>query len=244
MPKIVCIVQARMGSSRLPGKVLKVLAGEPILSHLIKRLQKCRTIDQIVIATTTEEKDDPIIQSAEKLNIAWFRGSENDVLDRYLGAAITYGAEVVVRITSDCPLIDPITVDNVVEYYLSSNYDYASAGVSTGFPRGLDTEVFSLNALSRAHQESIDQSSREHVTFYMYHHPEKFKLGYYHASPELKHPEWRLCVDEENDYCLINEIYRRLYQKGSIIDFCEVVNLLKNKPELTTINNDVKQKTF
>ena len=242
-PKVVCIVQARTGSSRLPGKVLKDLAGHPMLTHIINRLKTCRTIDGLVIATTTHNRDLPIVELANLIGIDCFRGDENDVLGRYIGAAEVSGAEVVVRVTGDCPLIDPVTVDSLVNHFLSNNFDYAVAGVSSGFPRGLDTELCTFTALLRAHKDSMDEPSREHVTYYLYQHPEIFKIGYLPAPSELRHPDWRLCVDEKDDFHLISTIYNRLYKPGEIIDFSRVVDLLINEPELLNINTHVKQKS-
>ena len=240
--RVICIVQARTGSSRLPGKVLKPLAGRPMLAHLIERLQAARSLHGIVIATTEHERDLPIVELAGRAGVGCFRGDEDDVLSRYVGAAEAAGADVVVRITSDCPLIDPVTVDNVVRYFLDHEYDYVAAGVGSGFPRGLDTEVCSRRALLEAHRLGRGKPDREHVTYFIHHHPEMFKLGYYLAPPELHHPEWRLCVDEEDDFRLIDLIYRRLYRPGEIIDIRRVVELLENEPELVQINAHVRQK--
>jgi len=226
----------------LPGKVLKTLVGRPMLEHLIERLQRCKTLDVLTIATTTLAQDDPIAELAKQAGAVCFRGPEDDVLARYVGAAKMVEADIVVRITSDCPLIDPVTVDNVVRYFLASAYDYVAAGVGSGFPRGLDTEVVGAEVLMRAHREAHDVPSREHVTWYIHRHPELFHLGYYPAPPELRHPDWRLCVDEEADFQLIEEIYGRLYRAGEIIDIREVVNLLEREPQLRHINAKVRQK--
>lgn len=242
MVTIACIVQARTGSTRLPGKVLKPLAGRPMLSHLIERLKEAVTLDTIVIGTTYLPQDDPIVDLAEQHGVAWYRGPQEDVLARYAGAAEMVGAGVVVRITSDCPLIDPVTVDNVVRYFLAHDYDYVAAWVGSGFPRGLDTEVCTREALMKAHRLAEDAPSREHVTLYLHRHPEIFRLASYPAPPELRHPDWRLCVDEEDDFRLIEEIYNRLYRPGSPIDFRDVVHLLENEPRLLQINAHVRQK--
>jgi len=240
--RVVCIVQARTGSTRLPGKVLKPLVGRPMLAHLIERLQATRMLNGIVVATTHLPQDRPIVELAEQAGVMWYTGPEEDVLARYAGAAEMAGAEVVVRITSDCPLIDPVTVDEVVRFYLAYDYDYVGAGVGSGFPRGLDTEVFSRSALERAHELARDAASREHVTLYIYRHPELFRVASYPAPQNLRHPEWRLCVDEEDDFRLIEIICRRLYRPGSIIDIRDVVRLLEAEPELSRINAHVRQK--
>jgi spore coat polysaccharide biosynthesis protein SpsF len=244
LPKVVCIVQARTGSCRLPGKVLKSLAGRPLLAQLIDRLKACAAYDRIVVATTIDKRDDPVAELAQQVGVGIFRGDEEDVLSRYAGAAAESGAGVIVRVTGDCPLIDPVTSEATVRYFLSDDYDYAAAGVGGGFPRGLDTEVFTAAALFEAHELATDQASREHVTYYLYTHPDRFKLApEYQAPPALRRPGWRLCVDEEADFRLITEIYNRLYRPGAIIDFRDVVRLLDREPALAAINGNVAQKT-
>jgi len=226
------------------GKVLKELAGRPMLAHLIDRLKACAAFDRIVVATTVNRRDDPIAGLAGEAGVEVFRGDEEDVLSRYAGAAAQADAGVVVRVTGDCPLIDPVTSENTVRYFLSGAYDYAAAGVGSGLPRGLDTEVFTRAALEEAHQLAADRPSREHVTYYIYHHPERFRLAPpYEAPPELQRSHYRLCVDEEDDFRLISEIYRRLYRPGLIIDIREVVDLLDREPALAALNSGVVQKT-
>lgn len=242
MKKTACIVQARTGSTRLPGKVLKPLKGKPMLAHIIERLKQAKLLDYIIIATSYLEQDRPIVESAQKNDVLSFAGSEDDVLLRYAKAAKTVDADTIVRVTGDCPLIDPVTVDNTVAFFKNNDYDYVGAGISTGFPRGLDTEVFSKEALIRANAAAKDAPSREHVTYYMYMHPDEFRIGYYYAPPGMKYPEWRLCVDERDDFRLIEEIYERLYRKDEIINIEEVIKLLKNSPELLKINSNVVQK--
>ena len=242
MVKVVCIVQARMGSTRLPEKVLMSLSGKPMLVHIIERLKLAETLDSIVIATTSLMQDDPVAELARREGVLCFRGSEDDVLSRYIGGAEMAGADVIVRITGDCPLIDPETVDNVVRCFLKHDYDYVSLTSAEGFIRGLDTEVFSMQALKKADELAKDKPSREHVTLYIYRHEEDFRVAAYRAGQELCHPDWRLCVDEEDDFKLIEKIYDRLYKPGSIIDIRDVVELLENEHELLEINAHVRQK--
>lgn len=243
MPKVVCIIQARIGSTRLPAKVLRELCGKPMLAHVIQRVKEARTVDEIIIATTTNESDDAIVKLAASMKIKAFRGSEQDVLSRYLGAARETGADIVIRITSDCPLIDPDTVDAAVRFFIDNDFDYIQACSETGFPRGLDTEVFTFKALEKVGETARESSYREHVTLYMYRHPEEFRIGFCNAPKELNHPEWRLCVDEINDFSLIEEIYKALYKEPDIIAMSEVAELLEKQTELLEINRDVKQKT-
>lgn len=241
--KVVCVLQARTGSSRLPGKVLRELMGQPMIFHIIERLKKVSLFDDIVVATSDRASDLPVAAIAGECGVSCFRGDEEDVLARYAGAVALTKADVVVRVTGDCPLIDPVTSAETVRYFLSGNFDYVGAGVGSGFPRGLDTEVLTAAALLEAHKSATDRPSREHVTYYVYSHAERFRLGEYGAPPELRRPGWRLCVDEENDFQLIREIYRWLYRSGEIIDFREVVRLLDREPALLNINSGVVQKT-
>lgn len=241
-PRVVAIVQARLGSTRLPGKVLRPLAGRPMLSHMIERLQQARLLADILIATTSLAQDHRIIELARQAGVASYAGPVDDVLARHVGAAQKAGADVIVRITADCPLIDPQTVDSAVQYFLAHDYDFVDDGAERALPRGLDVSVFSRQALERADLAAQDAASREHVTLYMYRHPDQFRVGQFPVSPELHHPEWRLCVDEEDDFKLIEEIYRRLYQPGSIIDMRAVARLLESEPALLQINAHVQQK--
>lgn len=242
MSKIVCIVQARTGSTRLPGKVLREVEGKSLLEHLVERLNYCNRIYRIILATTEKESDKPIVEIAQELGIGWFRGSEGDVLSRYLGAARAHEAEVIIRVTSDCPLIDPETIDQVVELFTKSGVDYASNTIERTYPRGLDVEVFSLEALAKVHSLAKEESYREHVTLYMYRHPDRFKLANLVAPADLRRPDLRLCVDTQEDLELISAIYGELYRGGTIINVRDAIALLDAKPELTLINTHVQQK--
>jgi len=242
MSKISCIVQARMGSSRLSGKILKKVVGKSLLEHLIDRLKKAQTIDEIVIATTDKHDDRTIVALAEKIGVAWFTGSEDEVLSRYVGAAKKVNADNIIRITSDCPLIDPVTIDKVVNYYKRNNADYVSNTIERTYPRGLDIEIFSMKALEKADKMAVDQPCREHVTLYMYRHPEQFSLLNVSAEPPLNRPDLRLTVDTEEDFLLIKEIYESLYQPDSIIDILDVLELFRKRPELAKINAHIEQK--
>jgi spore coat polysaccharide biosynthesis protein SpsF len=239
--KVVAIIQARMGSSRLPGKVLLDLHGETMLSRVVRRLRRARRIDQVIVATTTEPKDDALADFCRTHDVFCFRGSENDVLDRYAQAARATQADVVVRITSDCPLIDPGVVDEVTEYFLNSQpaVDYVSnvAPVRT-YPRGLDTEVFSREALERAHREASDASSREHVTAYIYRHPESFRIeGYRGVRDESAH---RWTVDTPEDFALVEKIYAHF--GGDEFTWQEALALIERHPEWSRLNEHIEQK--
>ena len=242
MSKTACIVQARFASTRLPGKVLLEAGGKSLLEHLVERLRRAEAIDEIVIATTVNSDCRPIIDLAEKCEVTWFAGSEEDVLERYLGAAREVNADNIIRVTSDCPLIDPVTIDRVVNCYLSGNADYVSNTIERTYPRGLDTEVFSFAALEKAGELASEKQYREHVTLYMYRHREHFTLINVGAEPPLNRPELRLTVDTEDDFRLITEIYEALYRPGEIININDVIKLFEERPELVQINSHVEQK--
>jgi spore coat polysaccharide biosynthesis protein SpsF len=233
------IVQARTGSTRLPAKVLRPLAGRPLLWHVIDRVRRARSADTVVVATTTNEADRPLMDLAREAGVEAFAGSEDNVLSRYIAAAESVGAETIVRVTSDCPLIDWNTIDDVVALFRRGVLDHAGL---EGYPRGLDTEVVALDGLHRAHALSAaEPETREHVTLYMYRHPEAFRLGRLPAPPPLARPDWRLTVDEAADYELISAIYDELYE-GEAIDIREVVALLDGRPDLVALNAHVRQK--
>jgi spore coat polysaccharide biosynthesis protein SpsF len=209
MTKIIAIVQARLGASRLPGKTMMDIMGKPMLWHVINRLKQSRRLTDIVIATTTNEKDKAIIRLARESNVKNYAGSEEDVLDRYYQAAIKFKADIIVRITSDCPLIDPEIVDKVIEYFLSGNFDFVSNTMQPTYPDGLDTEVFSLGSLQRVWKEAKLKSEREHVTPYLWKHPELFIIGNVKNDTDLSRFRWTVDIDEDLQF--VREIYQRLY---------------------------------
>lgn len=240
---VVCIIQARVGSTRLPGKVLKKICGKTVLEHDIDRLKRVKNINKIVIATTTLERDDAIVKEAKRLDVAYFRGSEEDVLSRYYYAAKENNADVVVRVTSDCPLIDSEVTEETICFYLENNnkYDYVSNSLERTFPRGLDTEIFSYKILTRAFNETISKKEREHVTFYIWNNPSVFRLGCYENSVDYSNLRWTL--DTEEDLKLIDKIYCYLYDdRGNNFTMNDVIGLYEKYPELRKINMNVKQK--
>lgn len=246
--EVVAIIQARIGSTRLPGKVLKVVAGKPMLWHMVNRLRFSNKVNRIGLVTPNSASNDVLEHFAHELGLLCFRGHEDNVLSMYYGAAVEFGAQVIVRLTADCPLIDPRVTDSVIEAHLNSGADYTAGGMLVGdhikhsFPLGLDTEVFNFRALERTYREANQIYEYEHVTPYIYQHPELFKLKFIGAVGKLRRPELRLTVDEENDLKLIREIFNRLYQEGQIFYTEDVIDLLDNHPELIAINTHVKQK--
>ena len=238
---IVAIVQARMGSTRLPGKVLRDLAGEPMLIRVVNRLRRSQLLSNIVVATTTADRDTIIADLCAGHSVDCFRGSEEDVLDRYYQTARIHNAENVVRITSDCPLIDPQLVDEMVAGFLKSEPvpDYMSNTVGTRtYPRGLDVEIMTCSALERAWKEAVEPSEREHVTPYIYRHTHLFDVRSY--SNQRDYSEWRWTVDEPDDLTLIKKIYAHFTHDD--FSWTEVIQLLEEHPEWIEINRHVKQK--
>ena len=239
---ITVIIQARTGSTRLPGKVMKELCGKTILAHDIERVSQAKLVDEIIIATTTHDSDDVIVQEAERLGVKVFRGSEDDVLSRYYFAAKEAGADVVVRITSDCPLIDPVILDDVIRVFLDGSYDIVTnAGNDLSkrtFPRGLDAEVFSFEMLETAHLKAVETYQREHVTPYIY---ENAKSVFYYQN-DVDYSKYRWTLDTEEDWLLISAIYQRLYHREHNFYFKDILSVMEENPELYNINKDIEQK--
>lgn len=241
--KIVAITQARMGSTRLPGKVLREVLGKPLLEYQIERVRSSKLIHQLVIATTTKETDQPIIELCKKLKVDYYRGSEEDVLSRYFHAAIQYEADIIVRLTSDCPLVDPDIIDAVITKFLSndSNFDYVSNTIERSYPRGLDVEVFSMKALDLVIEKASRPVYREHVTPYIYLHPEQFNLGFIKNNIDLS--SLRLTVDTEEDLELISRVITEFYN-SNIKSFVlkDIIDLSRKKPEWFLLNSHIEQK--
>ncbi|AWJ91151.1 spore coat protein (plasmid) [Azospirillum baldaniorum] len=244
-PRVVCISQARMTSTRLPGKVLMEAAGRPLLAHHLERLARCRTLDALVLATTVNGTDDPVAELARSLGVPVFRGDEQDVLGRFAGAAAMAGADVVVRVTADCPLIDPALVDRVVAAFLESAppLDYLSLDV-TRFPRGLDSEVFTRAALDEASASATDPAEREHVTAHIYRRPERFRIGAPLAPEDGSVLDQRWCVDEAADLELVRRLLGALLPENPGFGWQDCCNLLRQHPEWADLNGSVRQNTL
>ena len=242
MSKVTIIIQARMGSTRLPGKVMSEISGEPMLWHLIDRVKKCRNIDQIVVATTTNKEDRVVKELAEKSGVKVYCGSESDVLDRYYQTAMLHGADVIVRITADCPLIDPYLIDRMVKYFEDNRdkLDYVGMGEPNPYPDGLDTEVFSFKILEKTWKEAKLKSEREHVTPYIWKNTDLFRIGSIPLDKDLSMLRWT--VDEEKDLRFVREVYKHLYKEGSLFATEEILELLLRMPELLDINRGIRRK--
>lgn len=240
--KVIAIVQARMGSTRLPGKVLMNIEGKTILSHVVDRVKQSKKIDEVIVATTTLEKDDVIIKELEKINCNYYRGSEENVLDRYYNAAKLYKGYIIIRITSDCPLIDPNVIDDMINYYLSHDYFMVSnAGLqmeNRTYPRGLDTEIFSFELLEKAWLNSDKNYEKEHVTLYMYENEKNICF----FKNDIDFSKYRLTVDTIEDFNLIKSIYEKLYIDKKYFYLDDIIKLLRENPQLYEINKNIEQK--
>jgi glutamate-1-semialdehyde 2,1-aminomutase/spore coat polysaccharide biosynthesis protein SpsF len=229
------LIQARMGSSRLPGKTLAELAGRPMLWHVVNRVRRAERVDKVVVATTDQAADDPIAQFCEQQGIGCFRGSEQDVLDRFYQAAGTYGADVVIRITADCPLIDPSVVDKVLARFERGDCDYACNVLRYTYPDGLDTEVFSFVALERAWREARKLSEREHVTPYL--RTENFRNANVESEAPVSPWQYRWTVDHPADLEFVRKVYAAFSGNGHF-GFQDVFQLLRERPDLATIQEE------
>ena len=231
-----------MSSARFPGKVLLPVLGKPILSHLVRRLRSVTSIQKIVLATTRNPVDDKLQDYAKNEGIACYRGSENDVMSRVIGAAESEGADIVVEITGDCPIIDPKIVEQTISVFKSNQVDYVSNGHIRSFPDGMDTQVFRLDALKRSAAMTNDRLDREHVTLHMRNHPELFTHAYLVAPPELHWPELGLTLDEPKDYELIKKIIEYFEPNQPLFTCLDVIRLLKHRPDWASINASVIRK--
>lgn len=234
--EILAIIQARMGSSRLSGKVLKELAGKPVLWHVVDRVRRSRLIDEIVVATTSQKEDLKIVKYCAEQEIRVFVGSEEDVLDRYYQAARLYKPDHIVRITADCPLHDPKVIDMIIQKHLDMGNDYTSNTLEDSFPDGLDCEVFTFAALEQAWNEAKLSSEREHVTPYI-KKGEQFKK--YSVKDPVDHSQYRWTMDTERDFEFISKIFGELYEKDRGFDKDDIYALLDRQPELLTINSGI-----
>lgn len=229
-----------MGSTRLPGKILKTVNGKPLLEYQLERVKQVKNIDQIVIATTIEKQDQPIVDFCESIGVDYYRGSEKDVLSRYYEAGKKFNGDIILRLTSDCPLIDPKTIDVTLQHYLNNTYDYVSNTIVRTFPRGLDTEVFSVDSLHKAYEEATLERDREHVTSYLYTHPEIFKIGYITSPKDYSAHRWT--VDTIDDFQLIELILTKMYKPDETFHFEDVIEVINKHPEWFYLNAHIEQK--
>jgi spore coat polysaccharide biosynthesis protein SpsF (cytidylyltransferase family) len=239
---IVAIIQARMGSTRLPGKVLLKIQGKPILWHIVNRLKFSRSINKIVISTSTSRSDDKIELFAKGNNIDFFRGSENDVLDRVYKTALKFSADTILRITGDCPCVDPFLIDNLIKMFETQKYDYVAIATGAGainikenkFPDGLDAEYFSFETLKNTWENAKSPIDREHVTPYMWKVKGRFRNGTLYSKNDYSNI--RLTLDHKEDLNLIKKIYNALYEKDRCFNLKDIIKLIESNPILVEMN--------
>lgn len=241
-PRIVATIEARMTSSRLPGKVLMEACGKPMLQHMIERLHRVASLDGIVVATTENETDAPIVELAERLDVRCHRGSEEDVLMRVLDAARAHEADVIVEMTGDCPLIDPALVEDCIQGYLAAGVDYVSNVLERTYPRGMDTQVFATGVLADAASRTDDPEDHEHVSLYIYNHPEIYSLKNMPGPPELTDPGLGLTLDTPEDLALIRSVFEILYPETPEFALADILAVLRARPELAELNAHVRRK--
>ncbi|WP_342533937.1 glycosyltransferase family protein [Lysinibacillus sp. FSL K6-0057] len=237
---IIAITQARMGSTRLPGKVLKKVARKTLLEYQLECLKKSEYIKGIVVATTREIRDKAIVQLCEQINQPYFRGSEKNVLERYYLAAKQFKADIVVRITSDCPVIDIEVVDNIIKKFMENKVDYASNTIERTYPRGMDTEVFTMNALETAYRNATEQRDIEHVTPYMYFNPKIFRL--LNIKNDEDYSKYRWTVDTEEDFELIEKLILELHMRDQEINLKNLLQVMHENKDWYSINAHIEQK--
>lgn len=239
----VATIEARMASSRLPGKVLLPVLGRPLLDLMIERVRYSSGVDRIVVATTENPKDDAIEALAHSVGVGCFRGSEQDVMCRVLGAAQAFDADLLIELTGDCPLIDPSLIDEVISQHVASGADYTS-NIHEGdrYPLGMAVQAFSTAVLADAAGRTEDVQDREHVSYYIYRNPDRYCLCYVVAPPHLTDPELRLTVDEREDYELVSTIIRALYPVSPRFGLKEILNILAEQPHLREINAHIEQR--
>lgn len=227
---VVVIIQARMGSTRLPGKVLAQVAGRPVLQHVVERVRQATLPDALLVATSLNAENDAVESACAAIGVRCVRGSENDVLDRYVQAARLAGATAVVRVTADCPLLDPAVLDAVVREYRDGDFDYVANINPPTFPHGLDVEICSAAALERAWERATAPDEREHVTLHVRRRPNEFRLGNVTREPDLSGLRWVL--DLPSDLEFVRDVYERL--GDSPFGMAEVLELLEREPELAS----------
>lgn len=235
---IVGVIQARMGSARLPGKILKKVNGVALLGYQVERVRKSRLLDKIIVATSVLVKDDVVEKFCKTNNIEYFRGSENDVLSRYYECAQKYNADVVVRLTADCPLSDPKIIDDTIKFYIDTKVDYVANTVppeTSKYPDGFDVEVFSMEALKKAYEKANDSHDREHVTFYFWKYNNGFKTAQLYNSKNYS--KYRLTVDYPEDFEVVEFVIKELKKRNSFGHLNEIIEIIDANPDIKAKNS-------
>lgn len=241
--KIVATIEARMTSRRLPGKVLMPVGNTNMLSYLYQRLQLVPSLNDIILATTTNKEDDVLVEFAQKANLAYFRGSEANVLSRVLSAAQRQHADLIVEITADCPVIDPVIIEQVIQTFLYNKADYVNNVIVRSYPAGMDTQVFPVEVLAASAVLTNDLEELEHVSLHICRHPEMFKHINMVAPRELFWPELGLTLDEPDDYKLLKSIIE-FFDCSTTITCHEIIQHLRNHPEWLKINSHVTRREY
>lgn len=239
--RTLAIVQARMSSSRLPGKVLALVLGEPMLVRQIERLRRCREIDALVVATSTDPSDDAVWATCREAGVDSFRGSLTDVLGRFVDAARPYHPAIVVRLTADCPLTDPLVIDQVIRFFEAEGCDYASNTIVRTFPRGLDVEVMRHECLEEAARDAVLANDREHVTSFLRAHPERYRLE--NCADQINRSHLRWTVDEAEDLEFVRRVYERLYPATPHFRTPDILDLIEREPSIQAINAAVRHRS-
>ena len=243
MQSVAAIIQARMSSSRLPGKVLMPISGMPLIGHVLHRVSRAKTVSEVVLATSSDTSDDPLARWAEGSGHRVFRGDLTDVLERFAGAASSLNSSAIVRITGDCPLIDPEVIDNVVSTFFSQNCDYASNAIVRSYPRGLDVEAMRNKVLQSIRAlRTLTDYQREHVTPYIYQNRDSFSIVDVIAPDALNKPDWRWCVDEAADFDFVSRVFQGLYDENPEFRSSAIFELIARNPEILKVNQSVQQK--
>ena len=237
MIKILAIIQARTGSTRLPGKVLLPLEDKTVLEHVIERTRKSRLIQETLVATSIKKQDLPIVKLCAEKGILVFTGAETNVLDRYYQAARLFLPDNIVRVTADCPMIDPVIIDKTITKHLQEDADYTSNQLTATYPDGLDVEIFTFQALTQAWKEAKKASEKEHVTPYIRYNPNLFKKAGIECKENLKDKRWTL--DEPKDYELLKIIFKKVYTKKSDFLIEDVLKFLKANSDIEKINSGI-----
>lgn len=240
--RVVATIEARMGSSRLPGKVLMTVLGEPMLMHLVRRLRAVPSISNIIVATTLNEIDNPIVDFCMANDVAYFRGSEDDVLARVIAAGESASADVLVEITGDCPLIDPDLVEQTIRMYFHHDVDYASNSVVRSFPIGMDTQVISMPVLKASADLTDDPLDREHVSRYLWQRPDQYRLVHLVSPPSLYWPDLALTLDEPGDFLLLKRIIEYFATINPMFSCLDIIMLLRANPSWLLLNSGVVRK--
>ena len=234
--KITVMIQARTGSSRLPNKVLEKIENKPMIWHVINRVKQIKSVQQIVLITTQEKSDKVLLNIAEEEGVIGFAGNADDVLDRHFQCALNIDADPIIRITSDCPLIDPFLVEDILQFYLANDFDYVSNTIIPTYPDGLDTEIFSFSTLEKLIDHVKLPSEREHVTTSIPKNPQLFQFSNYKNEKDLSSFRWT--VDRPEDLQFVREIYSRMAPK-TIFSMDDILKIISNEPDLLEINKGI-----